>query len=33
MDIDVIRFNSSKDFTDGLMYINGEFQVYTLEDE
>ena len=33
MDIDVIRFNSKESFTDGLMYINGEFQVYTLEDE
>ena len=33
MEIDVIRFNSKEDFTDGLMYINGEFQVYTLEDE
>jgi hypothetical protein len=33
MEIDVIRFNSKEDFTDGLLYINGEFQVYTLEDE
>jgi hypothetical protein len=33
MEIDVIRFNSKEDFTDGLMYINGVFQVYTLEDE
>jgi hypothetical protein len=33
MEIDVIRFNSKEDFTDGLLYINGEFQIYTLEDE
>ena len=33
MDVDVIRFNSKEDFTDGLLYINGEFKVYTLEDE
>ena len=33
MDVDVIRFNSKSDYTDGLLYINGEFKVYTLEDE
>tara|TARA_R110000822_G_scaffold271184_2_gene393969 strand:- start:145 stop:600 length:456 start_codon:yes stop_codon:yes gene_type:complete len=33
MEIDVIRYNSKSDFTDGLFFINGEFQVYTLEDE
>ena len=33
MDIDVIRYNSKSDFTDGLIFINGEFQVHTLEDE
>ena len=33
MDIDVIRYNSQSDFTDGLLFIDGEFQVHTLEDE
>jgi len=33
MEIDVIRYNSQDDFTDGLLFINGEFQVHTLEDE
>jgi len=33
MDIDNIRYNSKSDFTDGLLFINGEFQIHTLEDE
>ena len=33
MDIDVIRYNSKSDFTDGLFFINGVFQCFTLEDE
>ena len=33
MDIDIIRYNSKEGFTDGLFFINGEFQVHTLEPE
>ena len=33
MDIDVIRYNSKENFTDGLFFINGEFQIHTLEPE
>ena len=33
MDIDVQRYNSQEEFTDGLFFINGEFQCHTLEDE
>jgi hypothetical protein len=33
MDIDVIRYNSTANFTDGLLFINGGFMVHTLEDE
>ena len=33
MDIDVIRYNSKNEFTDGLLFINGRFMVHTLEDE
>ena len=33
MDIDVIRYNSQLDFTDGLILINGEFMAHTIEDE
>jgi len=33
MDIDIVRYNSKSDFTDGLFFINGEFMVHTLEDE
>jgi hypothetical protein len=33
MDIDVQRYNSQEEFTDGLFFINGEFKCYTLEDE
>lgn len=33
MEIDLVRYNSKEDFTDGIFLINGEFQVHTLEDE
>ena len=33
MEIDIIRYNSKEGFTDGLFFINGEFQVHTLEPE
>ena len=33
MDIDIVRYNSQSDFTDGLFLINGQFMVHTLEDE
>ena len=33
MDIDIVRYNSKEEFTDGMFFINGEFQVHTLEDE
>ena len=33
MNIDVIRYNSKPNFTDGLFFINGEFQIHTLEPE
>jgi hypothetical protein len=33
MEIDLVRYNDKDDFTDGVLMINGEFQVHTLEDE
>jgi hypothetical protein len=33
MEVDIIRYNSKEDFTDGLFFINGEFQIHTLEPE
>jgi len=33
MEIDLIRFNDTNSFTDGIMMIDGFFQCYTLEDE
>ena len=33
MEIDVVRYNSKEDFTDGLLLINGIFACHTLEDE
>jgi hypothetical protein len=33
MDVDVVRYNNQEEFTDGLLFINGEFQVHALEDE
>ncbi len=29
----VLRYNSQTDFTDGLFFIDGKFQCFTLEDE
>ncbi len=33
MEIDIVRYNSQDDFTDGLFIINGNFKVHVLEDE
>jgi hypothetical protein len=33
MEIDVLRFNDGEDSTNGLLFINGKFECYTLEDE
>jgi len=33
MNIEVLRYNHDKDSTSGLLFINGEFACYTLEDE
>lgn len=33
MEVDVLRYNSREDYTDGLLFINCNFQVHTLEDE
>lgn len=33
MELHVIRYNNQEDFSDGLFFINGKFQVHTLEDE
>lgn len=33
MRLTVLRYNSEKDYTDGLLMINGEFECFTLEDE
>ena len=33
MDIDVLRFNNGEDSTNGLLFIDGKFECYTLEDE
>lgn len=33
MNLKVYRYNSQGDFTQGLLYIDGKFQCYTLEDE
>ena len=33
MEIDVLRYNSTGEFTDGLLFIDCDFQVHTLEDE
>ena len=33
MRLSVLRYNSQADFTDGLFFINGKFQCFTLEDE
>ena len=33
MRVDLIRYNSTNDYTDGMILINGVFQCYTMEDE
>lgn len=33
MRLSVLRYNSQSDFTDGLFFIDGKFQCFTLEDE
>lgn len=33
MELKVLRYNSESDYTDGLLFINGKFECYTLEDE
>ena len=33
MEIDVLRYNTQQDFTDGLLFINCAFQAHTIEDE
>ena len=33
MDLQLIRYNSASDYTDGLLFIDGKFECYTLEDE
>lgn len=33
MELKVIRYNHSSEFSDGLFFINGKFQCHTIEDE
>ena len=33
MELTVLRYNSAKDYTDGLLAIDGKFECHTLEDE
>ena len=33
MRIDLIRYNSTNNYTDGMLLIDGKFQCYTIEDE
>ena len=33
MRVDLIRYNSTDDYTDGMILIDGVFQCYTMEDE
>ena len=33
MELDVLRYNSKSDFTDGLFFMNRDFKCHTLEDE
>ena len=33
MEVEVVRYNSRSDFTDGLLFINCDFECHTLEDE
>ena len=33
MKINLIRYNSTEDYTDGMLFVDGEFVCYTIEDE
>lgn len=33
MDLILLRYNSENDYTDGLLFVDGKFECYTLEDE
>lgn len=33
MRVDLIRYNSTDDYTDGMIFIDGKFKCYTMEDE
>jgi hypothetical protein len=33
MVVDLIRYNSNEDYTDGIIFIDGVFECYTIEDE
>ena len=33
MELEVLRYNQEKDFTDGIFKIDGKFQCFTIEDE
>jgi len=33
MRIDLIRYNSTNNYTDGMLLVDGKFQCYTIEDE
>ena len=33
MELEVIRYNSKEDYTDGLLFIDNKFECFTLEDE
>ena len=33
MQLELLRFDSRRDYTKGLLFIDGEFECYTLEDE
>jgi len=33
MKIKLIRYNSQRDYTNGLLFVNDRFECYTLEDE
>ena len=33
MELEVVRYNTKADYTDGLLFVNNKFECYTLEDE
>jgi len=33
MRVDLVRYNSQDDYTDGMIFVNGDFICYTIEDE